>query len=139
MPASTPAMNNLVRDYLAALAARDTDFVIRHSVTGGAAGYSGIHSGPGLVDLSVDSTVRAVAPMPPARLGNSDPTGWYQGDVAWLTDFPVGVLPSGEELPNICRATVVLCHVDGEWKVAHWHLSEAVARDLSADAPPQTR
>jgi hypothetical protein len=139
MPATTPAMNDLVRDYLAALAARDTDFVIRHSVAGDDAGYSGIHTGPGLVDFSVDSTVRTVAPLPPARLGNSDPSGWYQDGVAWLTDFPVGVLPSGEELPNVCRATVVLCLADGEWKVAHWHMSEAVGRDLSTDAPPQTR
>lgn len=138
MPATTPDMNQLARDYLAALAARDTDFVRKHSIADIPEGYSGVHTGPGLVDFSVDSTVHTISPLAPARLGNSDPSGWYRDSVAWLTDFPTGVLPNGEELPNICRATVVMCQIAGEWKVAHWHISEAVGRDLSVDAPPQT-
>jgi len=54
------------------------------------------------------------------------------GDIAWLVDFPTGVLPNGEPLPDPVRVSFVMRRVKGEWKMAHWHVSESVSRDLHA-------
>jgi hypothetical protein len=135
--AATPAeLNEFIRDYLAALAARDVDFVRENSIEDAEAGYSGFHTGDEPVDWSIQSTVDALSPLSPARLEKSAPTGWMIGDVAWFTDFPHGVLPNGQMLDDFVRLTVIARRVDGDrWKVAHWHISEQVARNLDPNAP----
>ncbi len=136
MSATSPALNDFIRDYLAALAARDVAYVRENSIEDGEAGYSGFHTGGVPVDWSIQSTVDVLAPLSPARLVKSAPTGWVIGDVAWFTDFPHGVLPNGQVLDDFVRLTVIARRVDGDrWKVAHWHISEQVSRDLDPNAP----
>lgn len=136
MSATPPELNDFIRDYLAALAARDTAFVLENSVEDTEAGYSGFHTGGEAIDWSIQSTVDALTPLSPARLEKSGPKGWMIGDVAWFTDFPHGVLPNGQVLDDFVRLTVIARRVeDDRWKVAHWHISEQVPRDLDPHAP----
>lgn len=53
-----------------------------------------------------------------------DSDGWVVGDVAWVISMLTGECPDGTLL-NV-RTTTILRNVDGEWKVAHLHLSEPV-------------
>lgn len=135
MSATTQELNNFIRDYLAALAARDSAFVLENSVEDDEAGYSGIHTGGEPVDRVIQSTADAIAKLAPAKLVKSNPKGWMVGDVAWFTDFPHGVLPNGQVLDDHVRLTVVARRVADRWKVAHWHISEQVPRDLDPNAP----
>jgi hypothetical protein len=135
MSATTPELNNFVRDYLAALAARDAAFVLDNSVEDDEAGYSGIHTGGEPIDWNIASTAEAISSLSPAQLDGSSPKGWMIGDVAWFTDFPHGVLPNGQVLDDHVRLTIVVRRVAERWKVAHWHISEQVPRDLDPNAP----
>lgn len=135
MAATTQELNDFIRDYLAALAARDAQFVLENSVEDDEAGYSGIHTGGEPIDWNVQATADAITPLSPARLEHSNPKGWMIGDVAWFTDFPHGVLPNGRVLDDHVRLSIVARRVDGRWKVAHWHISEQVPRDLDPNAP----
>ncbi len=137
MAATPQELNDFIRDYLAALAARDAQFVIENSVADDEAGYSGIHTGDEPINWTIQETAEAIAPLAPAVLHGSAPKGWMIGDVAWFTDFPHGVLPNGQVLPDFVRLSVVARRKDGVWKVAHWHISEQVPRDLDPSAPAE--
>lgn len=131
MATTTREMNDFAKDYFAACLARDVEYIAAHTIEDEESEYLGVHSGLH-IDRSIADSVEAIGPLPPASCVNSNPRGWVIGDVAWLVDFPHGVLPNGEALPDPVRVTFVMRKVRGEWKMAHWHLSESVTRDLKA-------
>jgi SnoaL-like domain len=118
---------DLGRRYLAALVARDTAMLADTSVDGQGISYLGIGSPPD-ENWDLPHLMDHLKDFPPTSFTGSAPTGFRAGDVAWLWDFPVCELPSGERIA--IRASVVLVRVEGEWKVAHWHLSEGVPHEL---------
>jgi len=130
--ATTPqAMNNFAKKYFAACLARDVDYIAAHTVEDEESGFIGFHSGK-TIDRHIADTIASIGPAPPASCINSAPRGWMVGDVAWLIDFPTAILPNGQKLPDPVRVTFVMRKVRGEWKMAHWHLSESLSRDLHA-------
>jgi SnoaL-like domain len=125
-----PAGSEIVergRQYLAALVARDTALLAGTSVNDPDGAYLGIGSPPE-ENWDLPHLIDHLKDFPPTKFVDSAPTGYREGDVAWLWDFPTCELPSGERIA--IRASVVLVQVEGEWKVAHWHLSEGVPHDL---------
>lgn len=56
-----------------------------------------------------------------------DPQAYSQGDVGWVADRPRFRLPNGAELP--VRMSIVFVKEDGEWKVAHQHISIGVSNE----------
>jgi len=131
MAKTTQAMNDFAKEYFAACLARDVNYIAAHSIEDDDTGYTGFHSGK-TIDYSIADSVASIGPAPPASCINSAPYGWMIGDIAWLVDFPTGVLPNGEPLPDPVRVSFVMRRVKGEWKMAHWHVSESVSRDLHA-------
>ncbi len=131
MAATTQEMNDFAKEYFAACLARDVEYIAAHSVEDEESDFVGFHSG-GHVDRKIADIYESIGSHEPASCVDSNPSGWMVGDVAWLIDFPRGVLPSGEALPDPVRVTFVMRRIAGEWKMAHWHLSESVERDLSA-------
>ncbi len=127
MPTATEDLVGFTKRYLQALVARDTAYVLAHSIDTPGCAYVGIGSLPD-ERWSLAELVDHLGEFPPTEFLDSIPTGCVEGDVAWLTDYPTCVLPSGETVA--IRATVVLKRVRGAWKVAHWHVSEGVAREL---------
>jgi hypothetical protein len=79
-----------------------------------------------------DSLMEHLPGFPPARLVDSAPTGWVDGDVAWTVDFPHFGFQDGAERYH--RVTTVLARVDGAWKVAHFHVSEPVGAYFETEA-----
>jgi len=131
MATTTQAMNNFAKKYFAACLARDVDYIAAHTVEDEESGFIGFHSGK-TIDRRIADTIASIGPAPPASCINSAPRGWMVGDVAWLIDFPTAILPNGHKLPDPVRVTFVMRKVKGEWKMAHWHLSESLPRDLRA-------
>ena len=131
MAATTQEMNDFAKEYFAACLARDVEYIAAHSVEDEESDFVGFHSGAH-IDRSIADVFESIGPLDPASCVDSNPSGWVIGDVAWLIDFPRGVLPNGEALPDPVRVTFVMRRVAGEWKMAHWHLSESVERDLNA-------
>jgi hypothetical protein len=59
------------------------------------------------------------------------------GDTAWLVDFPkIDMLAEGV---FDARVTTVMLRVDGEWKLAHNHLSEGCGPTRSDGSPGAAR
>jgi hypothetical protein len=125
--AASEELTAFTKRYLEALVARDTAYVGAHSVESAGCPYLGIGSPPG-ENWSLADLIDHLGDFPPTEFVGSSPSGCVHGDVAWLTDYPACILPSGEELAM--RATVVLVRVDGEWKVAHFHVSEGVPHEI---------
>jgi hypothetical protein len=115
------------KDYLRALVARDTARLRANSVDEPESVYVGIGSLPD-ESWSLPDLIDHLGEFPPTEFVGMDPGGFVEGDVAWLTDYPTCVLPSGEAISM--RATVVLRRVGGAWKAVHWHLSEGVPHEL---------
>ena len=127
MPTATEDLIAFTRLYLQALVARDTAHVRAHSIDAPGCAYVGIGSLPD-ERWALEELVDHLGEFPPTEFLDSNPTGCVEGGVAWLTDYPTCVLPSGERVA--IRATVVLVRVREAWKVAHWHVSEGVAHEL---------
>jgi hypothetical protein len=53
-----------------------------------------------------------------------DPQAYSMGDVGWVADRPKFRLPDGGEFPF--RMSIIFVREDGEWKVAHQHVSIGV-------------
>jgi len=133
MAATTQAMNDFCKKWLAACLSRDVVWLAENSIEDDESGYLGIHSGK-TIDRSIADSVASLGPAPPASCLNSAPTGWMIGDVAWLVDYPIGVLPNGYQLPEPIRVTFVMRRVGNAWKMAQWHLSESFPRNLHAES-----
>jgi len=131
MAKTTQAMNDFARDYFAACLARDVKYIAAHSIEDDETGYTGFHSGK-TVDRDIHDSVVSIGPHPPASCIHSAPYGWMIGDVAWLVDFPTGLLPNGDQIPDPIRVSFIMRRVKGEWKMAHWHVSESVSHDYRA-------
>lgn len=72
--------------------------------------------------------VRAVDRCGRVDLDQLPHMGVHRRDVAWVTDtIECDMLYDG--IIDI-RCTVILVRVDGEWKVAHSHVSEGVVREM---------
>ena len=127
MPNATPELIEFARNYLAALVARDTEYLADTSLDGEDCRYSGIGSLPD-EQWDLQDLLAHLSDFPPTRFVNSQPSGFYIDDVAWLIDFPGCELPDGRVLAM--RISLVLRRVEGKWKAVHWHVSEGVARSL---------
>ena len=127
MPAATPELIDFARRYLAALVARDTEFLATTSFDSDDCRYLGIGSPPEEY-WDLDQLISHLGDFPPTRFVGSEPNGYCAGDVAWLTDFPGCELPDGTVLSM--RITLVLLRIDGDWKAVHFHVSEGVARSI---------
>jgi SnoaL-like protein len=127
MPVATPELVDFSRRYLTALVARDTKYLSDTSLDEPDCRYLGIGSLPD-EQWDLPHLLSHLAEFPPTTLVGSEPTGYYNDDVAWMVDFPGCELPDGSVLP--LRITLVLRRVDGGWKAVHWHFSEGVARSL---------
>jgi hypothetical protein len=79
-----------------------------------------------------ESLIEHLPDFPPARLIDSAPTGWVDGDVAWTVDFPRFGFQDGAERDH--RITTVFVRIDDAWKVAHFHVSEPVGAYFESEA-----
>lgn len=124
-------LTELATAYVDACLARDPAFVDAHSLDDPHGSFGGIGTPPGEL-FSRDVLIEHLPSLPQVRLLDSAPSGWVDGDVAWLTDFPRFSFPNGEAHPH--RVTLVLRRVGGNWKVVHFHLSEGT--DIEACLHP---
>ncbi len=132
MAATTKEMNQLCSDYMRWCAERNAEMIAKYAIEDDEAGYIGIHTTPGPWDMNLQEAIDRIGPLAKAQSLNINSQGWYIGDVAWFVTLFNAVLPDGVPAPDI-RGTVVMRRVDDEWKIAHWHVSEAV--DRSAHFP----
>lgn len=61
----------------------------------------------------------------------ADPRGFRDGNVAWVADRPLFVLPDGTQIP--VRVTAVACQIDGRWQFVQAHLSLG----MNSQLPPE--
>lgn len=132
MPLATPEMINMAENLMRYCAERKVDLVAQMSVEDDEIPYIGFHTTP-TCDMKIQDTVSRLGPKAKAISLDIRTEGWYIGDVAWFVHWFTGICPDGTDLP--VRGTTVMRKVNGEWKVAHWHVSEPV--DRSANMIPK--
>ncbi|MFB7089166.1 nuclear transport factor 2 family protein [Streptomyces sp. NPDC056296] len=115
---------DLARAWIAAGHARDVDLMERLSATPEGGAVFCVASSPDS-NLTLRGLLDHLKEYPPCEPVGSNPSGFVEGDVAWLFDNPKILIP-GEEGASI-RITVVLRRTIDGWRVVHGHLSEGVA------------
>lgn len=135
MPVTTPEMNEFASNYLDYLVERKLDEVSTASIDDSNTQYTGIHSGLGPPDMSLEEAVDHLRTVPPSKFFDHNPQGWYEGDVAWWILFPWSKMPVGGEIH--LRVTLIARRVDRQWKAVHWHVSEAVDRAAEFGETPR--
>ncbi|RFU77903.1 hypothetical protein TARUN_4301 [Trichoderma arundinaceum] len=126
MPPTTPEMNIFASDYLDYLVERKLNEILETSIDDESTQYTGIHSGLGPPDMSLEQAVDHLRTVPVSQFFDHNAQGWYEGDVAWWMLFPWSNVPAGGRI--YLRVTMIAKRVNGQWKTVHWHVSEAVDR-----------
>ncbi len=131
MAKATPEIIKASNEYTLQATLRSPEYIGSYSVHDAESDFTCFHTGPKPPNRDLESFVENMRTYKKNnQIANSldfDSDGWVVGDVAWVVSIFTGVLPDGTPLPNV-RTTTILRLIDGEWKVAHLHLSEGVDR-----------
>ena len=125
MPKATPEMIAIVNEIMDACCERDGDRIAKLSVDDETGGFYCVHSGL-TINKSLQDCIDDLRPKPHAHALECETEGYYDSNCGWFLTVFKGVFPDGT--PEPIRGTTVLRKVNGEWKVASVHVSEAVAR-----------
>ena len=125
MAKATPEMIQIVNDIMTACCERNARRIQELCVDDEDGGFYCVHSGLE-VNKSLAETVASLRFKPPAHAFECKTEGYYVGDCGWFFTTFDGEFPNG--MQELIRGTTVLRKVNGEWKVAQVHVSEAVPR-----------
>ncbi|MDQ0212987.1 nuclear transport factor 2 family protein [Arthrobacter bambusae] len=75
-------------------------------------------------NLTLQELLGHLTDVIPCPVTESKPSGFQEGDLAWVVDNPNVDIPAAGK--TSIRITVVLHRSGGEWRVVHGHLSEGV-------------
>ena len=135
MPSTTISMNAFACQYMDALVERKLNEITKNSLDTADFPYTGIHSGLGPPDRSLIDAVHHLSTVPPSTFHDHEPEGWYEDNFAWWMLFPKSVQPDGTVFQ--LRVTLIARRETNEWKVIHWHVSEAVDRAAAFGETPR--
>lgn len=128
MAKATPDIIKIAENYILSATHRLPDVIERESIHDAESDFTCFHTTPKPPNRDLASFVQNMRDyQSKGQIANSynfESDGWYVGDVAWVISMLKGVFPDGFLID--VRTTTVLRRVNGEWKVAHLHLSEPV-------------
>lgn len=128
MAKASPQIIKAAEAYILAATHRRADFIEANGIHDQVSDFTCFHTTPNPPNRTLESFVGDMRRFQSQNLiANSfdfDSDGWVVGEVAWVISQMKGTFPDGFLID--VRVTTVLRCVEGQWRIAHMHLSEPV-------------